>query len=325
MKKKHFKSLGSSLATLLLVCASSDLFALTSTIESELSFSGGWRQDHLRSFTTTNVDQSTDLVRGSHLNIWQIGVQGWMSPCLSACDPWLNNFFARGSAYWGWVSDGIYLHRTTPAPDTTLTIDRGDISHGHTWDYTVGGGYLFDCGSGFKFGPTGGYSSNKLTFKAENVIGVIDTSDTSTAIDPLAYFDEGALFSSKWQGPWVGADAFWECKGWNVYASYEYHWARWSGYFHSPSTDLTDDSHYSDRRTGKNGWGHTAYLGAHYALCDGWLVGAGLKYQYFHVKGHLYPTASGGFPAVGGSPDEVDHVRTTWNSVSILVDLGYAF
>lgn len=322
---KHIRKLSGALAAFLLLAASSSLSASTSMMDTEISFSGGWRQDHFRSFATTNVNESTDLVRGSHLNIWQVGVQGWSSPCLSQCDPWLNNFFVRGSAYWGWVGDGVYLHELTPTPDSTVTIDRGDISQGHTWDYAIGGGYLFDCGSGFKIGPTGGYSSNKLTFKAENVIGVIDTLNTSTAIDPLAYFDEGVLVSSKWQGPWAGVDALWECGPWNLYASYEYHWARWKGSYHSPSTDLTDGSHYTDRRTGRNGWGQTAYLGAHYAFCDCWLAGLGVKYQYFRVKGHLYPTAAGGFPAVGGDANESDRVTTTWNSVSVLVDLGYAF
>lgn len=325
MMKKRVKSLGISLAAFVLVAASGNLLALEIGGESELSFSGGWRQDHFRSFDTDNIDPATDLVRGSSLNIWQIGVQGWMSPCFSECDPWLNNFFARGSAYWGWVDDGVYLHKATTGPGGVATIDRGDVSHGHTWDYNIGGGYLFGCGNGFKIGPTGGYASNKLTFKGENVVGVIDTPDTSTVIDPLAYFDEGVLISSKWQGPWAGVDAFWECGAWNIYASYEYHWARFNGGYHSPSTDLTDDSHYSDVTKGRNGYGHTGYLGAHYSFCDCWLAGVGVKYQYFHVKGNLYPTAAGGFPAVGGPATEVDYDSNTWNSVSVLVDLGYSF
>lgn len=320
--KNRIKCFGGSLAGMLLV-ASASLTALST--ESELSFSGGWRQDHLRSYTTTSVDASTDLVKGSHLNIWQVGVQGWASPCASECDPWLNSFFARGSAYWGWVNDGIYLHETSPGTDVTFTFDRGDISHGHTWDYSVGGGYLFGCSSGFKIGPTGGYSSNKLTFKAENVLGSIVTVDTSSAIDPLAYFDEGVVFSSRWQGPWVGVDAFWDSCGWNIYASYEYHWTNWKGSFHSPSTDLDDDLHFSDRRTGKNGWGQTGYLGAHYSFNDCMIAGLGLKYQYFRAKGHLTPTADGGFPAVGGPEDEVDPVKTNWISFSITLDLGYSF
>jgi hypothetical protein len=323
MRKKHFRALG-AITAFAAMMATTHLSALCLTTESELSFSGGWRQDHFRSSATTSVDASNDILRGSCLSIWQVGVQGWLSPCLSECDPWLNNFFARGSAYWGWIDHGIYLHRYTPAPATTVTIDSGDISHGHTWDYTIGGGYLFDCGAGFKIGPSGGYSSNKLTFKAENVLGVVDTIDASTAVDVLAYFDEGALISSKWQGPWVGADALWECNNWSLYASYEYHWTHWKGGYRSPSTDLTDGIHFSDSRKGRKGWGQSAYLGVHYNFCS-LLTGVGIKYQYFHTKGSLTPVAAGGFPAVGGAADQVDSITTTWSSVSLLLDIGYAF
>jgi hypothetical protein len=189
----------------------------------------------------------------------------------------------------------------------------------------VGGGFLFDLGCGLRAGPTGGYSSNKLTFKADNVIGVINTPNVSSAIDSLAYFDEGVLISSKWQGPWAGVDAFWENKGWNLYASYEYHWTRFKGGYHSPSTDLVDDIHFSSSTSGRKGYGHTGYLGAHYAFCEGLIAGLGVKYNYFHVKGHLTPSASGGFPAVGGTANEVVSVKNTWNSVAVFVDLGYAF
>lgn len=326
--RNHLKSLGGSLATLLLLATSANLSALTCSTEAELSFTGGWRQDHLRSFSTSTVSDATDLVRGSTLNIWQVGVQGWMSPFMSECEPLLNNFFVRGSGSWGWVNDGIYLHRVNAAAGTVITIDRGDISHGHTWDYTVGGGYLFSLCDGIKIGPTGGYSWNKLTFKGENVIGVIDTLDgvLSTAIDPNAYFDEGVLVSSKWYGPWAGLDAFWERNGWNLYASYEYHWARWKGGYRSAFPDLADDSHFSDKRSGKGGFGHTGYLGAHYTFCGSWIAGLGVKYQYFRVaRGHLTPTAAGGFPAVGGTADEINHVKTTWNTVSVSLDLGYSF
>lgn len=320
--KKSVKYIGITLAAALM---SSGLFAFDLSTESSFAFTGGWRQDHLRSSATTNIDESTDIVRGSHLNIWQIGVKGWVSPCLSSCDPWLNNFFVRGCAHWGWVSDGIYSHRFEPAPDTTETVVRGDISHGHTWDYSIGGGYLFGCDNGIKIGPTGGYSWNKLTYKAENVMGVINTFDTSTALDTLSYFDEGALFSSKWMGPWVGVDAAWECNNFLVIASYEYHWARWKGGFHSPSTDLDDNIHFSDSRSGRNGWGHVAYLGATYTLSDCWKLGANVKYNYFHVRGSLSPTAVGGFPAVGGTADESDRATTTWSSVALSVDIGYLF
>ena len=328
MKKKNsVKILTGSLAAFLFVAASSDLSALSLNTESELSFSGGWRQDHYRSFVTDNLDSDTDLVKGSNLNIWQLGVQGWVSPDFGSCDTFFNNFFARGSAYWGWVNSGVYLHKVVtvvPGAPTTNTIDRGDISRGHTWDYNVGGGYLFDLGCNFKAGPTGGYSYNKLTFKGENIVGVIDTVNTSTALDTLAYFDEGVLISSKWQGPWAGADLFWESCGWSIYASYEYHWLRQNGSYISSSTNLTDDSHFSDVITGRKGYGHTGYFGTHY-FAGNVIAGFGVKYNYFRIKGHLRPTVSGGFPAVGGSASEVDHVKDMWNSVSVYADLGYTF
>ena len=111
--KNHVKYLAGSLAALLLA-ATSNLSALS---ESEISFSGGWRQDHFRSSATTNVDSSLDLIKGSNLDIWQVGVQAWLSPCLSDCVPWLDGFFARGSAHWDGLTMAficIAMHQRQP-------------------------------------------------------------------------------------------------------------------------------------------------------------------------------------------------------------------
>lgn len=322
--KNRIPLLKSSLLAALFVLESFSLSAICRTSGSELSFSGGWRQDHLRSSTTTNVDTTTDLIRGSQLNIWQIGLQGRLTPALGGCECF-ETCFIKGSAYWGWIDDGNYLHRIVPAPDTTVTFDRGDINHGLTKDFNVGGGFLLDSGCGLKIGPTGGYAWNKLSFNAQNVIGVIDTLDVSTVIDPFAYFDENVMISSRWQGPWAGFEAQWNWNGWNLNASYEYHWARWKGHYRSPSLDLDDGIHFSDSRTASNGWGNTAYVGMHYTFCDSLIAGIGVKYQYYFARGRLTPTAVGGFPAVGGVEGQVDTVKTTWISTAVVLDVGYAF
>lgn len=324
--------LGSMLTTL---CVAAATALNASEPEAEFYLSGGWRGDNLRSFITTNIDSSSDLMKGSDLNIWQVGMEGRFSPTFDQCDPFWNQLFARGSVYWGWISEGIYRHKIVTAdPFTGISNDRGDISRGQTFDYTVGGGYLYPFSDCVSFGPTGGYSMNHLCFKTENVMGVITApipvnainQTENTSIDNFSYFDENAKITSKWQGPWAGCDAVIRWSKITLKMCYEYHWAHWNGSFRSRFANLTDDYHYSDKRKGRNGHGQVGFLGISYSACSGMTMGLGVKYEYYSLKkGREYPDAEGGFPAVGGPENQIDYVNTLWHSLSILLNLGYVF
>lgn len=328
---KNLISIGGALTALCLT-ASTQLAAFDHVVE--LNGSGGWRQDHLRSGITTNINPSSDVIKASHLNIWQIGLQGRIDPEFCECGSWLNNFVLKGSAYWGWVSNGVYRHSIETDPLTGITIGRGDIDHGHTWDYNIGLGYLYPIVEGLRIGPTGGYSMNKLSFKVINSIGVVNTPQepneigqtTNSTINPFSYYDEGLIFVSKWEGPWVGADVCVDMCEMELNLSYEYHFStHWRGSFNAVPANLTDDTHFSDKRRGNSGFGHVGAIETTLMFCECFNLGLGFKYEYFRVKGTVVPQGEGGFPAVGGPEDEVDRATTTWNSFSVFADLGVVF
>lgn len=326
----NFLKLGSALVAVALT-GTAQLAAIYPQVE--LNASGGWRQDHLRSQITSNINDSKDIVKGSHLNIWQLGIDGYVAPQFFECDSFLNNFILQGSAYWGWVNNGIYQHKYSVPSEIFSTLNRGDISRGHTWDYTIGLGYLFPVGDCFRIGPTFGYAFNKLSYRAENVIGIVNTEAPAnlinqtlvSATDPFSYFDEGLLFSSRWKGPWAGFDAQFDFCEVVLMFSYEYHWGEWLGKFTAQPADILDNIHYSDVRKSNHAHGHVGYVGANYIFSECFNLGLGVKYENFRASGKAVPRASGGFPAVGGPEGERNKFKTTWNTVQLFVDLGVLF
>lgn len=338
-----FNGLGIVLSLLFTVSANQ---AAAFNPDSEIDMIGGWRRDHIRSFITDNTDPATDLVKGSALNIWQIGVQGEFKPNLCEEGSWVNSFFIAGAAEWGWVNEGDYNHQVvqsnigaeSDSSENVFDNLSGNISRGHTWDYEIGLGYLFEpFGDCFLIGPTAGYAYNKLQFKAENVVGtetsanrpVMDNQSLITSIDPLTYFDEGVNFISKWTGPWAGVEARFDFCDIKIDTGYEYHFAHWAGRFTSPFPDVTDGYHFSDTRDGKDGHGQVFYLDACYNYCQCLDVGLGIKYQYYTASGPEHPQ-HGSFLDVGAT--DIEHaafykekVKTSWHSFAITMDVGYLF
>lgn len=313
--------------------------------ETYLDLAGAWRRDHLSSRVTTSGTTATDVVKADELNIYQIGLRGCYTPSFNQCEfcglgAWLDGLFIKGSAYWGWANSGEFVQNIgydtsqIVAPITSQTdLAKGDIHRGHTWDYSVGGGYLVPICEFAKLGPTGGWSYHRLKFKATNILGTRTNNNTATSTinqtmvsvtNPFAYLDEGAEFTSKWTGPWVGLQGnFYFCDV-TLIASYEYHWAHWHGSFDLGQPDLKDCVHYSDRRHGKRGWGHEATINAYYDICDCWNLGLGLSYEYYHVKTMGFAPAAG-LTAVGCASSQENMIRTTWHTFAVTADVGYFF
>lgn len=309
---------------------------------SNIEVSGGWRRDDFRSYIVAG--DATDTVRGNNLDIWQVGLKGRWEPNFFGddCGCWGNGLLVRGSAYWGWVNDGNYSHRINYAPgDLTPPVefdirrDVGVIDSGKTWDYKIGAGYLFDICDGIRIGPTVGYSYDKLRFRGSNIVGISSTNFTEsineydqtciTSVDEYTCGEEGAKFTSKWQGPWVGVDAQLQFCDFEINAGYEYHWSDWRAAF-TVKEDLTDCYHYSDKRRSNKSHGQEAFLNAHYNVNCFWVVGLGLEYKYYRQPTSTkFRPANGSLPDVGCSEDEVNKIRSQWRSFAITLDIGYLF
>lgn len=343
----NLKSLGVALGVLW-IGATGSLSAFLP--QAELDFAGGWRRDHLRSNITVTDSSAVDTVTAEGLDIWQVGVKGYYAPTFDDCScwSWLNGVYLRGDAFWGWGNDGVYSHRIVYDPadlcDPVLSrVDRNraDVRNARTNDWDVGIGYLFGCDC-FHIGPVVGYSYHKLDFKARNNIGITTVNNPCFSdagcfcdpdinqqfcshADPFSYVDEGVKFSSKWRGPWVGFDAIWGGCDYRLYASYSYHWARWKGSFSLAGADLTDCYNYSDRRKGRNGHGHEACIGGSYTISQCWDIGLNVSYKYYTVKSHNFRPQAASLVAVGCDADEIDHIKTTWHTVAVTLDVGYVF
>ncbi len=325
-----------------LFCMSTANLAADFGALTELELTGGWRRDDLRSFIVASGG-ATDTVRGNNLNIWQIGIKGRIEPRFDFGGCWSDGIFARGYAYWGEVGNGDYSHRINYAQaDLELPVTsniRRDVANadsGRTKDYKIGVGYLFDFTDFFKVGPTVGYSYDKLSYRASNVVGVSSTnfigsvnplSQTCiTEIDEFTCLEEGAKFSNHWEGPWVGVDAKFQFCELEIDAGYEYHWSDWRGAFSLASLDLTDCYHYSDKRKSYKSHGHEAYIDAHYAVNCNWIVGFGLEYKFYRQpKSTRFKPSRNSLEFLGCSTDEVNTINSLWRSFGITFDVGYMF
>lgn len=305
----------------------------------ELELSGGWRRDNFRSHIVAS-DGATDSVSARCLDIWQVGFRGRWEPTFDCNDFWIDNLFARGSAYWGTVSEGDYVHRIKSFPvddapnprpfDLTRTLGR--IYGGRTWDYKIGVGYLFPITPCLRVGPVAGYSYDKLRFKASNVFGTSITNVPGTdqycssSVDSLACVDEGVRFTSKWRGPWLGVDARFQLCDIDVNAGYEYHWSYWRGAFKLAGPDLQDCFHYSDKRKSYKAYGHEVFVNAHYVVDCFWTVGVGVEYKYYRQpRSSRFKPSDASLEEVGCLSTEVNNFRSNWRPFAVTFDVGYLF
>lgn len=361
MKKwNRMKALGGAMVIFCMTAANS----LTAFCQAnvDLDLIGGWRRDDLTStINAANHIGTNDKVSATGLNIWEVGVAGRISPNFNDCGcDWLNNFFLKGFGNWGWIQSGHYKHSfngfnvnnecvdvagtqgpptcqfnpdptgvtVTPNTDPSANVtQKGHIKHGNAWDYSIGLGYIYQVNDCFSYGPVIGYSFDKLRYKATNVHTFEGNTEESTSTSSSGTsVDDGVRFTSKWTGPWIGAELYYSWCDFRFDFSYEYHWSRWRGNFNLANADLTDCENFSDRRKVNDAWGSVVNLHGDYLFCRGFLFGLGIRYEYYTGKDGVSTPTAGSFPAVGCRFDEYDIVKNTkWHSFAVTADLGYEF
>lgn len=318
-KLKQLFTTGFLATTLLLTTQSVEAYCPTSYLD----VAGGWRSDEIRKHvfvTTTSTPPITYDIesRSKNLDIWEVGLDGrlvisgdWLNN-MGCCDSgwlnswWLNQLFIDGSAYWGWVTHGD-IRNTILETTVVTTIPASRIDKvkedGHTYDYSVGAGWLYPVTCEFAIGPTAGYAWNRIIYKTKS-------------------FDIHS--KTKWTSPWLGfeADYQWGCE-WFFQAGYQYHWTRESG---SSSTPGIGKLH--SNRDNKHGTGHEAFVDGWWSYDECWEIGLGFKYRYFKTKdatvsGSLVDLTSTAIPLrflpVAG-PEKV-----TWQSYEVTLKLAYNF
>jgi len=260
----------------------------------QVSFEAGYRRDTIDWRTRYPSDDPIfeSTTKFKDLDIFQIGVHGRTTLG--------SNFYARGSAYWGWILDGDFRHsgnvNLDPFSSSSDGFGGGDVRFGFSDSFrsTIDDQYVFGVGAaiGYPFffcdctlvlAPVIGYSVDQQNIEVDNrnldFGGALDSYSDDTAEADLGCCKN--TFISRWYGPFVGVDFDWRPYNscFNVWAELEYHWGRFRGKTSNLSDDDTLDNFDNNNRHSNDATAWVFAAGFDYDLCNCWTIGVSVKYQ----------------------------------------------
>jgi hypothetical protein len=282
-------------------------------VNASIDVMGGYREDKIttliEAFDPPGVFFGSDEVEGHAIQIGEIGVKGRVSIC-----QWLiKGFMKEGKVYKGHYNE---IGEDTAGYGTT----SADINKGRTQDFSLGVGYLCSAYrlpwiSSLQFGLEGGWSYHSQDFSIKDVF--MDGYPDSVL--------DGLRYKTRWQGPWLGLEAYLSVLCFTVDAGYEYHWAHWHGNWLLEGSDVFGGA-YSDRRWAHNSQGNVVFVDVSFSPFFFLEVGVEFRYQYWKGKSGRERPKAGKFSTVGLNNSEVDKIpHTTWESYSVLLYLGCGF
>ncbi len=317
-------------------CALASIFFVTSpSLEafhpvSDVSLTGGWRRDEVKT-TFDNFGFGNNELKLKDVNTWEFGLRGqYAFTGFCGCEEsWLDDFYVKGSAVWGWGNNGKF---TNGNDSSGYGYDYGygngfghiDAKNTRTYDYDIGFGWLYAIDCNWGIGPTVGYAWNRLTTHQKFNSSGYSSDLYGYGYD--SYSGDKLEYSTKWYGPWLGLEVDYEDCEWHFDLGYEFHWAR----NHTKLGDFSGKS--NDSR-----YGNVVYLDAYYDLCDGWEVGVGFKWKSFQSGRHGDNGSGSSSYFASGSDYGYDYEfvdsgsssgrggKTRWTSWGFTVDLGYRF
>ncbi len=228
-----------------------------------IALDNGYRWDKISNRATLggptiSVKGSTQILR--KINSYQLGARGQWSFC--------NCAFVRGAGHYGWVWDGKYS-------------EGGFFGHarGHTYDVQGAIGCYFCMTPYIWVAPVVGWSYDALNLKGK---------DISTAINGVVYDLSDIKAHQRFNGPLVGFDLVYQINDCSDFTfGYEFHYAHWHGQrliqgkeYGNPPFGATTG--FSNRRHLNRVYGQVFKLDATYQFCECWMLGIGLKYQFFN-------------------------------------------
>jgi Protochlamydia outer membrane protein len=295
------------LAVIALLCTSTFSFGVQ--WDGDLFITGGYRSDCLetsvKAFDLNDDFFIKDAIKGKSIDVYQIGIKGKALIC--------NQFFFRGHANVGRVYDGKYTDQESLKDGQGGELDA-KIYKGHTYDTSIGGGYLYPFSCCFSIGPTAGYSYNdeKITMHK----AVVDD-------ESFPVFD-GLVYKMSWQGPWLGIDSIFTMRCFDVHIGYEYHWCNWNAEWLLDGPD-SPESGFSDVRKSNDAYGNVFFIDFVYSFLQCWDVGLGFKYQNWNVdNGKLVPK-NGTFAELDDGISRAKVTNADLTSYGIQLSIGRHF
>lgn len=302
----------------------------------QVSFEAGYRHDSIDWRTRFPSDDPflKTSTRFKDLDIFQIGVHGRSTVG--------NNFYVRGSAYWGWIIDGDFRRNAqldfspgnfiSGPSDLTLGFsDRLRSTVDDHYVFGVGGAigypfYLCDCT--LILAPVIGYSFDEQNVRVDDRnfdFGGFDSYASSSSNHNSCRH----TFISRWYGPFVGVDFDWRpyASCFNVWAELEFHW----GSFRGKTSNINDDdsgvfAFYHRNRHSNEARAWVFAAGIEYDLCSNWTVGLSAKFQDWSANRHHRTCINNDFSYEFGSfCDHRYRDNNKWRSYAINLTFGRDF
>lgn len=233
-----------------------------SELQGYIALDNGYRWDKISNRATlggptATVKSSTQILK--RINSYQLGGRGQLY--------FWDCAFVKGSGHYGWVGDGKYSEGSFFGK-----------SQGHTCDGQGALGYYYNLSPNIWVAPIVGWSYDALKLKGTGI---------KTAIDGIVYHMCSVRAHQQFSGPFVGFDLLFQTQCYDFSFSYEFHYAHWHGqrliqggeYGNPPFGTTTG---FSNQRRLNNVYGQVFNLQASYQFCDCWIVGLGLKYQFYN-------------------------------------------
>ena len=340
MRKFIFALMASSL----LSCSPVSAF-WQEAVDSSLEVGVGYRQDNIKfKKELTGLSSSSNGSQNSSsserprfkserkfkdMDIWLIEGRGKYVTC--------DNIYLRGAVDYGWITAGKLKRNfefNNFEVESDLITNHRHL-RGNVWDGKLALGYQFKwCDEAMSLSPVVGYGWNGQEIKRGHGDDYSYSSSSSSSYSYSDYsFSSRNKLTQHWKGPFIGIDLDYRlCCDWNLFASYEYHWADYHSKEKSEDNIGINGDFYSDSKIhmhGKNGSGNVLNFGVNWDLCDCWTLGVRGEFQWWDVdkaherrkvcKDRIAEEAS--FACNFNSETK----RITWDSASVILDLGVAF
>ncbi len=227
----------------------------------------------------------------------------------------LDRLYIRGSVGYGFITDGSNQDSDFRGNNRTMEYSRSNnaADDGSVWDVSGGVGYVFGAGppgNQLKIMPMAG-----LSYHMQNLT-ITDGFQTIPASGPFGGLN--STYSSRWVGPWAGADFSYVIKDLTLLGSLEYHLA----YFEAEAdwNLRTDFDHPVSFEHWGRGTGVVISLGAEYNLGENWSVGGAWDMKDFSLTDGTDRTYFSDGTEVDTALNEVN-----WESQTVTLGLNFRF
>ncbi len=283
-------------------------------IEASLDLGSGYRQDNFN-WNISGGESGPNVLselKWKDLKMWEVYTKLKMTlPC---------HFYIRLHADYGRIckgknSDTDFLgnHKTQP-----FSLSYSKANKGEVFDFSFGLAYLCNFfHERLKIAPLLGFSMHEQHLRMIHGNVVLDL------FDPLMVGSLPDLhnnYRARWYGPWMGLDVVFTLgENLELFATYEYHWAKYDGTGHwNLRTDFLDDFKHTGIGTGS-----LFSLGGFWNFCTRWNVGVTFQYQIMRVcngEDRVFFSDSKGRTSASTRLN-----RVNWDAFSSLVNLRYCY